>query len=369
MRRRLMKLPFAYVQQYVPYRRRDPRSVFVRGDLPVLVHECEGGEAPVGLTLERHDLREKYPDHFSQGAPVERFRYIGGTPFEPLGGAGEGISPESFQDAVAKPVDDWVRWGFAGKSYRTDIGWSPSKYPAMPWYKGTYPLEKITSPMEAPTAAEFAAWARDRGEPLRLRGDNRSECEPEAARLMGERIAVIDGAVWVAKPGFEPHWEVVEGSDDKVRLSLTYDREPLAYVHAFRIDRLSEARAFAKARAEALGREFEDCPARAVVADPGILRRDEAVEVMRQVLGRLTWAPGSPAASIISELDRKGESLTPVEAGEAYAMVRQGLEGGMVGVEPGAMVGLDRFAQMAETRAELRQEPPRDEEFLSGLGR
>ena len=378
MHRRLMKLPFGYSLSFYPYRRRNPESRLVRGDLVVNLREAEGAEAPIGLRLIRHDHYAQadassraryYPD----GPPVRDLRYLDGVVFESVEGPdGAPLPVATFEASVAQPAEAWVEWGLVGPAYKEAAGWSGRGYPAMPWYRAAGG-QAIRSPMELLTSVEFLAHMRSVSEPVRVRGDDRSDREPVAAAATAAGLAVIDGTMWAARPGLEPHWEVIEGGDDKVRLELILAREPLSYAHRFRLDRREAAQAFARERAESLGRPFEDTLAQAQIIDPTVLRLDEAMEAARQLMSHLVWTGPGRGSELAVTARSLAEYLIHSDeialAGQAYALLREATESGMVEMRPAVTAALDRFAEMITLRPELAQEIPRDAEILAGLGR
>jgi hypothetical protein len=377
MRRRLMMLPFAYRLRFVPPKRRNVVDRLVRGDLAVEIRDAEGPEAPVAIRLVRHDAVDKAdPDRraewYPAGPPVQEFRYLDGVPHVPIQATdGAPLSADAFARSVAKTADDWVRWGLAGPAYREEIGWSGRDYPSMPWYKDGS-ARGIGSPMELLTAEEFVALSNDSEGRIRVRGDDRAELEPVAADLTRAALTVVDGTMWKAMPGLEPHWEVIEASDGLVRLELIHGRDPLHYVHRFRLDRRDEAKAFAEARSRETGRPFVDSTAEVQITDPSVLRMDEAVETARQILSHADYDAsdeGRKAAGIARQIrDGLARMDDMSAAGEAYALLRAGTEGGWVVLGDASGAALGRLAQMAELRAELVRDRPADEEILAGLG-
>ena len=271
-----LHVPFSYDAKVLPSsRHKHHDDVKIREYTDVLLEEITVGDLQLAIVASdgEGDLDDPFrgEPYFSKGDHLFRRarNEITGQPFD----------ARSFEEALSPRYDLHVAWPFEPGEpipfHRTSLPGPGSRWDHWYW-------EPLCT-WEEDKLAEAQGWKPNR----RILGSSRNSMLGLAQEYLSQAIVIVDGEVFVACT--EPVWTVREHGDDRGRVFL--DRQPigLSATGSFRLDRLAEAKEWAK-RLDGHGVPSGE----AEIVLPAAIERDDEWELANLAHSRLHHLPGHP---------------------------------------------------------------------------
>lgn len=318
-----MRLPFCYYAEVLPSaRHRNVQSIWIREYIDVVVREVEPADFPVAISSSH--LEETWIGEPAHG-PVHKF---GQRLYRPAVDerTGAPFDLETFEDAVScrydpsllRPYDRFVDPPFRRSLYpRSGDGW----------------IARGRNPLEDCSMADLAIVGQWKPTRRFVKSTRDAECAC-AHGFLSEAIVLVEGKVYVAC--VEPVWAVDQYGADRVRVRLEPEPTRLMPHSLFRLDRLDEAREWARL----MGGDAP-APQPVEVFDPSALERDDewamacwVVSMFRRWSSRCDGEEETEATSDFEKFADRIRRQGGSPAREDVEELLEGLSGFLAGFDP-----------------------------------